>query len=196
MALMAMTTGAGGAWLACAIVIAIALLLTGSRGGIVAAIGGIITLALLLSVRRRPNSVALASGLSLAMLAIGVILFNLNDAIFRLVLPAAWGQNNHHLVDWDKTQNTYLALFQNLGIPFAAIFLTGLVFLAGRCAAAALTRERSAIAPLVASAAVLIVALHSLVNLSVQNSALSLMWAALLGAGVAQSWSSRVLTQR
>jgi O-antigen ligase len=92
---------------------------------------------------------------------------------------------------WDKAHNTYLEMAQGLGIPIAAIFLCGLGVLAGRCAYAALIRQRSATAPLVATSATVIVALHSFVDFSMQIQAVALTWTALLGAGVAQSWSGR-----
>jgi hypothetical protein len=47
---------------------------------------------------------------------------------------------------------------------------------------------------LVATSATVIVALHSFVDFSMQIQAVALTWTALLGAGVAQSWSSRVDT--
>jgi len=97
---------------------------------------------------------------------------------------------------WDKAHNTYLEIFQGLGIPIAALFFVMLLILAVRCGHAALTRKSSATAPLVATAATVIVALHSFVDFSMQIQAVALTWTALLGAGVAQSWSSRVDTSK
>jgi O-antigen ligase len=95
---------------------------------------------------------------------------------------------------WDKAHNTYLEMVQGLGIPVAALFLSMLLMLAVRCGYAALTRISSATAPLVATAATVIVVLHSFVDFSMQIQAVALTWTALLGAGVAQSWSGRVDT--
>jgi O-antigen ligase len=89
---------------------------------------------------------------------------------------------------WDKAHNTYLEVAQGLGLPMGALFLGGLSVLAGRCAYAALVRQRSATAPLVATSATILVAFHSLVDFSMQIQAVALTWTALLGAGVAQSW--------
>jgi O-antigen ligase len=97
---------------------------------------------------------------------------------------------------WDKAHNTYLEFIQGLGIPTAALFLLMLLLLALRCGHAALTRKSSATAPLVATAATVIVALHSFVDFSMQIQAVALTWTALLGAGVAQSWSSRIDTSK
>jgi O-antigen ligase len=99
---------------------------------------------------------------------------------------------------WDKAHNTYLEVAQGLGLPMAALFLAGLAVLAGRCAYAALVRQRSATAPLVATSATILVGFHSLVDFSMQMQAVALTWTVLLAAGVAQSWrdSPSALLQR
>jgi O-antigen ligase len=97
---------------------------------------------------------------------------------------------------WDKAHNTYLEIIQGLGIPAAALFFVMLLILTVRCGHAALTRKSSATAPLVATGATVIVALHSFVDFSMQIQAVALTWTALLGAGVAQSWSGRVDTSK
>ena len=95
---------------------------------------------------------------------------------------------------WDKAHNTYLEIVQGLGIPAAALFLVMLAILVVRVARAALTRRSSATAALVATSATVIVLLHSFVDFSMQIQAVALTWTALLGAGVAQSWSGRLDT--
>ena len=69
-----------------------------------------------------------------------------------------------------------------------------LLILVMRVGRAALTRRSSATAALVTVGATVIVALHSFVDFSMQIQAVALTWTALLAAGVAQSWSSRVNT--
>jgi O-antigen ligase len=97
---------------------------------------------------------------------------------------------------WDKAHNTYLEIIQGLGIPAAALFFAMLLILVVRCGHGALYRKSSATAPLVATGATVIVALHSIVDFSMQIQAVALTWTALLGAGVAQSWSGRVDTSK
>jgi O-antigen ligase len=92
---------------------------------------------------------------------------------------------------WDKAHNTYLEIVQGLGIPFSALFLCALLFLSARCVYGALKRQSSATPPIVATSATIIVGLHSFVDFSMQIQAVALTWTALLGAGVAQSWSGR-----
>ncbi|HEX2554750.1 MAG TPA: O-antigen ligase family protein [Microvirga sp.] len=95
---------------------------------------------------------------------------------------------------WDKAHNTPLEAVQGLGIPAAALLLIGLGALALRCLRGALSRERNAQAPLAACGATLLVSLHALFDFSLQIQAVAITWVALLGAGVAQSWSSRTDT--
>jgi O-antigen ligase len=95
---------------------------------------------------------------------------------------------------WDRAHNTYLEIVQGLGIPAALVFLAGMGALLQRCFAGALTRRRSVTAPLAASAASVAVLLHAFVDFSLQSQAVALTWIALVGAGVAQSWSSRIAT--
>ncbi|HXN08330.1 MAG TPA: hypothetical protein VN860_01575, partial [Candidatus Acidoferrales bacterium] len=78
--------------------------------------------------------------------------------------------------------------------PFAVLFLCVLSVLSVRSAYAALNRQSAATVPLVAASATVIVTLHSFVDFSMQIQAVALTWTALLGAGVAQSWSGRIST--
>jgi len=113
---------------------------------------------------------------------------------FQNVFPMYRDNSVPPLGVWDKAHNTYLEIFQGLGIPFAVLFLCVLSVLAVRSAYAALNRQSGATVPLVAASATVIVTLHSFVDFSMQIQAVALTWTALLGAGVAQSWSGRVST--
>ena len=115
---------------------------------------------------------------------------------FEYVFPMYRDNSLSPYAFWDKAHNTYLEIIQGLGIPMAALFLFTLLLLAVRCGHAALYRKSSATAPLVATAATVIVALHSFVDFSMQIQAVALTWTALLGAGVAQSWSSQIDTSK
>ncbi len=140
--------------------------------------------------------------------------FNASDrlAVYRLTLLSifdapwkGWGYGTFNYVFpmyrdnslgpygfWDKAHNTYLEIFQGLGIPLATLFFVMLLILVVRCGHAALTRRSSATALLVATSATVIVALHAFVDFSMQIQAVALTWTALLAAGTAQSWSSRI----
>jgi O-antigen ligase len=95
---------------------------------------------------------------------------------------------------WDKAHNSYLELYQGLGIPVATLFLAGIAHTAWRCAAAALRRRREFALPLAAISTTGLVGVHAFVDFSLQIQAVALAWTALLAAGLAQSWSSRIAT--
>ena len=113
---------------------------------------------------------------------------------FEFVFPMYRDNSLSPVGFWDKAHNTYLEMIQGLGIPAAALVFIMLLILTLRCGYAALTRRNSATAALVATSATVIVAFHSFVDFSMQIQAVALTWTALLGAGIAQSWSSRVDT--
>jgi O-antigen ligase len=123
-------------------------------------------------------------------------LFGFGWGTFRQVFPMYLDTSLDPFRVWDLAHNTYIEIFQGLGIPVAVVFLLGIAILVGRCAYASLSRRLSATAPLVATAATFIVFLHAFVDFSLQMQAVTLTWTALLATGVAQSWSSRTATDQ
>jgi O-antigen ligase len=113
---------------------------------------------------------------------------------FKTVFPLYRDRSAGAVGIWDTAHDTYLEIFQGLGIPFGLLLLAILGALVLRCGRAALARQSSATAPLVATSVSAIVALHALVDFSMQMQAVALTWTALIGAGVAQSWSGSVET--
>jgi O-antigen ligase len=225
-AFLAATAGPPGAWVAAAFVLAMALVLTGSRGGILSSIAGTLAFALLLFMRRRSARAGLA--VFIALVTVGIAISTFGDllaarllrvgieatdrlAVYRLtllsILDSPWRGSGYGTFStvfamyrdssvspvgmWDKAHDTYLEIVQGLGIPAAALFFAMLLFFVARCAYGALTRKTSSTAPLIAASASVIVGLHSFVDFSMQIQAVALTWTALLGAGVAQSWSNQ-----
>ena len=92
---------------------------------------------------------------------------------------------------WGQAHNTYLEVFQGLGLVFGSLLIGAVVLLAARCARAAVVRRRDFIVPGIASGAACLVGVHALVDFSLQMQAVAITFAAMLGAGVAQSESSR-----
>lgn len=93
---------------------------------------------------------------------------------------------------WDKAHNTYVELLFELGVP-ATIALSAIVVAVLYRIVANLSRRHSpSMLSLVALAASAIVLLHALVDFSLQIQAIAITYWALLGAGLAQSWSRRV----
>jgi O-antigen ligase len=94
---------------------------------------------------------------------------------------------------WQQAHNTYLEVFQGLGVVFGAMLVGSVVMLVLRCVRGAITRQENTTVPCVAVAAASLVGFHALVDFSLQIQAVALTFVALLGAGVAQSESSRVI---
>jgi O-antigen ligase len=93
---------------------------------------------------------------------------------------------------WDHAHNTYLEILQGLGLVFGSMLLGSVVLLVFRCARGAITRHESAMVPRVATGAACLVGIHALVDFSLEIQAITLTFMALLGAGAAQSASSRL----
>ena len=93
---------------------------------------------------------------------------------------------------WQQAHDTYLEVFQGLGLVFGFMLVAAVVLLVLRCARGAVTRQENATVPRVAVGMACLVGIHSLVDFSLQIQAVALTFAAALGAGVAQSESSRL----
>jgi hypothetical protein len=78
-----------------------------------------------------------------------------------------------------------------LGIPAGLMLWLAVGWILWRCLAGAVTRGRDAVFGAVATGAGLLAITHSLVDFSLQIQGFTLPLLAVLGAGVAQSWSSR-----
>jgi O-antigen ligase len=105
--------------------------------------------------------------------------------MFRDRSVSPWGQ-------WQMAHNTYLEVFQGLGLVFGAMLIAVVVMLVWRCVKGALTRQRNETVPCVAASVAFLLGLHTLLDFSLQMQAIAITFMALLGAGVAQSESSRV----
>jgi O-antigen ligase len=92
---------------------------------------------------------------------------------------------------WLEAHNSFLEAMLGLGIPMATVLFIGFAALLFQCIKGALVRKRDRLAPAVAIGATLVVACHALVDFSIQLQGIALSYAALLGAGYAQSWTSR-----
>jgi O-antigen ligase len=111
---------------------------------------------------------------------------------FRDVFPM---YRDHSLsVDgiWLQAHDTYLEVFQGLGLVFGAMLVASVLSLVLRTVRGAMRRRKNAIVPCVAAGTAALVGAHALVDFSLQMQAVALTFMALLGAGVAQSASSRV----
>jgi O-antigen ligase len=93
---------------------------------------------------------------------------------------------------WEQAHNTYLEVFEGLGVIFGSMLVASVVLLIWRCLTGAVTRRKDAMVCCVATSAAFLVGVHVLVDFSLQMQAVALTLMAILGAGVAQSRSSRL----
>lgn len=92
---------------------------------------------------------------------------------------------------WSQAHDTYLEIFQGLGLVFGAVLIAVVAIIAWRCLKGATQRRQAIITPAMAVGVTGVVAAHALVDFSLQIQAIELTFVALLGAGVAQAASSR-----
>ena len=112
---------------------------------------------------------------------------------FKDVFPMFRDQSWSTSGAWQLAHNTYLEVLQGLGLVFGSMLVASVSLLVWRCIKGAAARQMNETLPCVAASAAVLLGIHSLVDFSLQIQAITLTFMALLGAGVAQSESSRVL---
>ena len=213
--------GQTGFYLAAIVVLLVGLVLSGSRAGMAAFVCGVVVLvlqrrrpslvAILLLVAAAiallalPGSLHLITGLA-DLLQQGAgerpQIYDLTIAAITLRPWTGWGlgsfpavylllQPSTQPLYFDKAHSTYLELALDLGIPAALVFLTIILWLVARCVQGMRERARRREVPTLAIAATVLVGVHSIFDFPLQIPALAVLYAAILGAGWAQSWSTR-----
>jgi O-antigen ligase len=107
------------------------------------------------------------------------------------IFPMFRDQSIGALGQWEFAHNTYLEVFQGLGLVFGSMLVACVVLLVLRCFKGAMIRL-DGMMPRVATSIAVLVAVQALVDFSLQIQAVTLTFMALLGAGVSQSESSRL----
>lgn len=92
---------------------------------------------------------------------------------------------------YDKTHNTYLENLFELGWPAALVLFACVAWLGLICFKGIRSRGRDWVYPATGLAATVLVAIHALVDFSLQMPATAVTFAALMGAACAQSYSTR-----
>ncbi|MEI6986739.1 MAG: O-antigen ligase family protein [Rhodospirillaceae bacterium] len=100
-------------------------------------------------------------------------------------------QEPWQMVYQNKAHCTILEMVADLGIPVATILFLAVALVIRRTFIGATTRQRDSCYSAVAAAASVLVLLHGFVDFSLQIPGVAVLYAALLGTGCAQSWSSR-----
>jgi O-antigen ligase len=106
--------------------------------------------------------------------------------MFRDQSVSSWGQ-------WAAAHNTYLEVLQGLGLLFGSMLVASVVVLVLRCVKGARTRRMNETLPCVAASVAFLLGAHALIDFSLQLQAIAITFMALLGAGVSQSESSRLM---
>jgi O-antigen ligase len=114
---------------------------------------------------------------------------------FADVFPMFRDQSVSTSATWPMAHDTYLEVFQGLGLLFGSMLVASVVVLVLRCVRGASTRQMNQTLPCVAASAACLLGVHALVDFSLQMQAIAITFMALLGAGVAQSDSSRLALQ-
>jgi O-antigen ligase len=89
-----------------------------------------------------------------------------------------------------EAHNVYLELAAEIGIIAAAALVMAVAWCVVLCLIGAFRRNRDQMFPIIAVAAAIVVGSHALTDFSLQIPAVAVTFAAILGAGVAQSQSS------
>ncbi|MGB9187097.1 MAG: O-antigen ligase family protein [Methylovirgula sp.] len=97
--------------------------------------------------------------------------------------PPLWGV-------WNMAHSTPLEVTAELGIPLALLIGLGWIFVLGILIRGILVRRRDTIVPLAAVTVSAIALLHSSVDFSLQLSGFAIVAMAVIGVGLAQSFSS------
>jgi O-antigen ligase len=126
-----------------------------------------------------------------------------NDAIAMIHAEpfTGWGLGSYQIVYplfskvsmpfiMDKAHNDYLELTAGWGLPATLAWWGAFVWLVVICWRGFLHRRHDRVYPALAVAATILVAIHSLFDFSLQMPAISLTYATILGAGVAQAFRS------
>ncbi|MEJ1935963.1 O-antigen ligase family protein [Nostoc sp. NIES-2111] len=121
-----------------------------------------------------------------ALYGYGLDSFSAVFPMFRDDAVGVWGV-------WEKAHNIYLDTWISLGVVAGSFLLFGVALLVVECAIGSLKRRRNASVPTCAMAVSILVGVHGLVDFGLDIQAIALTWAALLGAGVAQSTSRRAI---
>ena len=130
-------------------------------------------------------TITIGSILDIPLLGYGYGTFADVFPMFRDQSVSTWGR-------WELAHNTYLEVFQGLGLLFGSMLLASVVLLVLRCVKGAVTRQENETIPCVAASVAFLLGVHSVVDFSLQLQAIAITFKAFLGAGVAQSVSSRV----
>lgn len=109
---------------------------------------------------------------------------------FADVFPMIRDRSISVLGAWEQAHNTYLEVFQGLGLVFGSMLVGSVSLLILKCLKGAIMRQEQDMIPSITASAAVLAGVHAMGDFSLQMQAVALTFMALLGAGVAQSVSS------
>jgi O-antigen ligase len=109
---------------------------------------------------------------------------------FAWAFPAYRSPNISMWGIWDRAHSTPLELASDLGLPIAALVIVGWLIILGVLIRGVRTRQRDVILPLGALTVAVLGLAHSSIDFSLQIPGYSIVVFSLVGAGLAQSFSS------
>ena len=134
--------------------------------------------------RMQVYAITLGSILHAPLLGYGYGTFADVFPMFRDQSLGTWG-------NWDMAHNTYLEVFQGLGLLFGSMLVASVALLGLRAFKGAITRRQNETISCVAASVAVLIGVNALVDFSLQMQAIAITFMAVLGAGVAQSESVR-----
>jgi len=117
--------------------------------------------------------------------------FGTGQGTFAYAYPAYRSANVPMYGVWDIAHNTLLEIAADMGVPIAALVVIAWVVIFAVLIHGARIRRRDLIIPVAALSIGMLAALHSLVDFTLQMPGYSIVALALIGAGLAQSFSTR-----
>lgn len=102
---------------------------------------------------------------------------------FADVFPMFRDQSVGTFGKWEMAHNTYLEVFQGVGLLFGSMLVASIVLLALRCVRGAMRRQGNEMVPCVAAGVACLLAAHSLIDFSLQIQSIAITFMAVLGAG-------------
>src|SRR5262249_40066005 len=106
-------------------------------------------------------TIAMRSILSAPVLGYGYGSFSYGFAMLREQFVCTSGM-------WEMAHDTYLEVFQGLGLLFGSMLVASVVLLALRCVKGAITRQQNEMMPCVAASVAFLLGAHALVDFSLQ----------------------------
>ena len=117
--------------------------------------------------------------------------FGTGQGTFAEAFPAYRSSNISVWGTWDMAHNSLLQIASDMGVPIAALVVVAWIVAFAVLVRGTLVRRSELLVPVAALAVALLAVLHSMVDFTLQIPGYAIVALALIGAGLAQSFTSR-----